>query len=77
MNKVLFFANLKDITGQDTVEMDLVNKTVAEAKQLILEKYPTLPLNNVMTAVSEEFAMDTDVIKENEDVAFIPPVSGG
>lgn len=77
MNKVLFFANLKDIVGQETLQLDLKDKTVAQVKELLLKQYPTLPLNNCMTAVNEEFAMDTDIIKENEEVAFIPPVSGG
>ena len=77
MNKVLFFANLKDIVGQESISLDLKDKTVAQVKELLLEQYPTLPLDNCMAAVNEEFAIDTDIIKENEEIAFIPPVSGG
>ncbi|MEM5590905.1 MoaD/ThiS family protein [Niallia circulans] len=30
-----------------------------------------------MVAVNEEFAMDEDIVEENDTIAFIPPVSGG
>ena len=30
-----------------------------------------------MTAVNEEFAQDDEVIQAGDEIAFIPPVSGG
>lgn len=37
----------------------------------------SLSLQGVMVAVNEEFAMDEDIVEENDTIAFIPPVSGG
>ena len=30
-----------------------------------------------MTAVNEEFVQDDEVIQDGDEIAFIPPVSGG
>lgn len=77
MNKVMFFAHLRDAVGEESVSFDFDGKTIAEAKTLINEKYPMLKLDTVMTAVNEEFAANDEVIKAGDVIAFIPPVSGG
>lgn len=77
MNKILFFASLKEEIGQETIYIDAKEKTIGEIKELLLVSYPTLRLEGVMIAVNEEFALDEDLIKADETIAFIPPVSGG
>ncbi|WP_318506697.1 molybdopterin converting factor subunit 1 [Bacillus sp. T3] len=77
MNKVMFFAHLRDSVGEDFVSLELTGKTVAEVKALVAEKYPVLKLESVMTAVNEEFAGNDEVIGAGDVIAFIPPVSGG
>jgi len=77
MNKILFFAHLRDVVGSESIEEEAKGKTVAELKKNILEKYPALNLDNVMTSINEEFSTDDEVIHEEDVVAFIPPVSGG
>ena len=77
MSKILFFAHLRDEVGQDSIEMDVAGKSVAELKQYVAETYDIQKLDSVMVAINEEFATNDEVIKENDTVAFIPPVSGG
>lgn len=77
MNKVLFFAHLRDAVGEESIEMDASGKTVAEIKQEIAQKYDIQKLDSVMTAVNEEFAGNDDRIKDGDTIAFVPPVSGG
>lgn len=77
MNKILFFAHLRDAVGQEEVELDVKGKTVAELKQLITDKHEAVNLDNVMTAINEEFASNEEMINEGDTIAFIPPVSGG
>jgi sulfur-carrier protein len=77
MNKVLFFAHLRDAVGEDFLRLDAAGKTVAELKAELSSKYELPKLETVMTAVNEEFAQDDEVIQEGDEVAFIPPVSGG
>jgi sulfur-carrier protein len=52
-------------------------KSVAELKLELASKYDLPKMDTVMTAVNEEFAQDDEIIQEGDEVAFIPPVSGG
>jgi molybdopterin synthase sulfur carrier subunit len=77
MNKVLFFAHLRDAAGEESVMLDAAGKTVAELKAEIIEKYKLPKIETVMTAINEEFAPDDEIIQPGDVIAFIPPVSGG
>ena len=77
MNKVMFFAHLRDLVGEESIKLDAVGKTVAELKEIIVEKYAVSKFDTVMTAINEEFAANDEIIKDGDEIAFIPPVSGG
>lgn len=76
MNKVMFFAHLRDSVGEEFVNMEAAGKTVAQLKTEIAEKYG-LKMETVMAAINEEFAGNEELIQDGDVVAFIPPVSGG
>lgn len=44
---------------------------------LTLKKASLGSLDGIMIAVNEEFAKDEKVIGEHDEIALIPPVSGG
>lgn len=77
MNKVLFFAHLRDAVGEEYLSIDASGKTVAELKAELSSKYDLPKMDTVMTAVNEEFAANDEVIRAGDEIAFIPPVSGG
>jgi molybdopterin synthase sulfur carrier subunit len=77
MNKVMFFAHLRDIVGEEFITIDAEGKKVAQVKELIVEKYNVTKFDTVMTAINEEFATNDEIIKAGDEIAFIPPVSGG
>ncbi|MEH7490948.1 molybdopterin converting factor subunit 1 [Neobacillus niacini] len=77
MNKVLFFAHLREAVGEEFLKIDASGKTVAELKAELVRNYNLSKLDSVMTAVNEEFAQDDEVIQDGDEIAFIPPVSGG
>ncbi|UII55806.1 molybdopterin converting factor subunit 1 [Cytobacillus spongiae] len=77
MNKVLFFAHLKDAIGEESVMMEAKGLMVAELKQKLKSQYNIQSLDVVMTAINEEFASDEELIQDGDVIAFIPPVSGG
>lgn len=77
MNKILFFAHLRDVMGKDFVCLELSGKTIAEVKEILVETYPALKLDSGMAAINEEFARNEDIINAQDEIAFIPPVSGG
>ncbi|EFV78018.1 molybdopterin converting factor [Bacillus sp. 2_A_57_CT2] len=76
MNKIMFFAHLRDRVGEESLTKDVSGKTISELKQMLEENYG-LKLDSVMAAVNEEFASHDEVIQDGDTIAFIPPVSGG
>ncbi len=77
MNKVLFFAHLRDAVGEEFLKIDAAGKTIGDLKAELAIQYDLPTLDTVMTAVNEEFAQDDEVIQDGDEIAFIPPVSGG
>jgi len=76
---VLAFGIAKDIFGGSVVEVNLAeNATVATLKTTLEGQYPRLKqLSSVMIAVNNEYADATSVLEQRDEVAIIPPVSGG
>jgi len=78
--KLLLFAVLSDIVGDSTREIEVAEGTRAidvwrdlRAKHPQLEPYERPPF----TAVNEEYVDSETVLSQGDEVAFIPPVSGG
>ena len=77
--KVLFFGISTDLIGAKSISFSILpNTTVSEFKILIQEKYPQLSqINSYAIAINESYASNETVLKEDDIVAIIPPVSGG
>jgi sulfur-carrier protein len=78
--RVLFFAQLKDVTGCDAVE--LAPPSPLNREQLwtmLLEKFPGLRghRGNVRLTRNWEYADAGAQFADTDEVALIPPVSGG
>ncbi|MFB6455487.1 molybdopterin converting factor subunit 1 [Chitinophaga sp. Hz27] len=75
---LLLFGVTKDITGVSQMELPAGIHSVGELKQWLLQDYPGISrLNSLMIAVNKEYAADTQVISPLDEIAVIPPVSGG
>ncbi len=76
---VLAFGITRDICGQRRFTLDLPEKTSSDALLAILqEKYPPLrQLSSLLVAVNESYADPGHVLADGDEVALIPPVSGG
>ena len=77
--KVLAFGIAKDIFGGSVVEVVLPeNGTTQNLKQSLEERYPRLKhLISYLVAVNNEYASDESLLTETDEIAIIPPVSGG
>jgi molybdopterin converting factor subunit 1 len=77
--KILTFGIARDIVGGSTFSFTITEgSTVAQLKQALLDHYPTFgSLSSLLIAVNEEYGDDETVIYEQDDIALIPPVSGG
>lgn len=77
--KILAFGIAKDIIGNRTIELDLPDSlSVADLKEHLVEKYPDFyKLRSLALAVNQEYADDSILIEDRDEVVIIPPVSGG
>ncbi len=74
--KVKYFASLKQSLGRSEEQMELDNgMTVSELWQQ-LSGNELLP-EKIMTAVNMEYVKSDTVLKQDDEVAFFPPVTGG
>jgi molybdopterin synthase sulfur carrier subunit len=77
---VLFFAQLKDVTGCDSTELALPSPAGCDRLwAALLEKFPGLRAHrgNVRLARNWEYAGAGAQFTDADEVALIPPVSGG
>ena len=78
--KALFFATCRDIVGDKELQLELEEGCiVGDLKSKLIAKYPSLAtVNEVLSiAVNSEYVDNNIVLHSGDEVAFIPPVSGG
>lgn len=77
--QILLFGIARDIVGKSRLELDTNQPLdVTSFKKLLKDKYPKMNhLSYFKVAINQEFADDHQILKEGDEVALIPPVSGG
>ncbi len=78
--KVKFFAALRDRVGAAEVIKDMPEGcTVGELWKAMQQDYPRLAGVDMklLFAVNREYVKSGEILKENDEVVFVPPVSGG
>jgi molybdopterin synthase catalytic subunit len=77
---VLFFGMLKDITGTPEDSVDITEgETLAAVFDRCASRAPALARarSGVVPARNQQFAKWTDTAADGDEIAFLPPVSGG
>lgn len=82
MVNVLFFAQLKELLGSGGMNLDIVTPcTVNDVKTALIEHNQTwagqLNQATIMCAVNQTMVEGTHPVKDGDEVAFFPPVTGG
>ncbi len=77
--KILAFGIAKEIVGARKGEMDVTEEaTISQVKEALSERFPKFEsLRKFSIAVNENYQEDHYVIQEGDELAIIPPVSGG
>jgi molybdopterin converting factor subunit 1 len=78
--KVKFFAILRERAGTAEVTKELEEGgTVAQLWQALQQDYPKLAVPGVrlLYAVNQNYVVPDHVLKDRDEVVFVPPVSGG
>jgi molybdopterin synthase catalytic subunit len=78
---ILLFATLKDAVGLNRLEVSLPGElgTLQTVREMLKSQYPTLGerLDSAVASINQEFAFEGESVKEGDEIAFFPPVSGG
>ncbi len=80
---VRLFASLKEIAGKDRISLHLSSEegimTVGDLKKKISEVYPSIQSLKIpfAVAINGAVANDKSVLNDRDEIALLPPVSGG
>ena len=77
---IKLFASLRQAMNSDKIVIDIDNEiTVSHMKKIVFETFPNLKKLNIpfFVAVNYKLAKDSSIIKPKDEVALIPPISGG
>jgi len=77
--RILLFGIVKDIVGDDKLDIKLdFPKNVGDLKKYLIKKYPELGnLSSIAIALNNEYATEEMTLTIEDEIAIIPPVSGG
>jgi molybdopterin synthase sulfur carrier subunit len=78
--KVRFFAQLRDLIGSDTLDVDLTNgATVSDLLEQIYKRFPAFRSHDksILVAAGLEFVDRNYKLKRGDEISIMPPVQGG
>jgi molybdopterin converting factor subunit 1 len=76
--RVLYFGVLKDVMGVQATVMEVAEgSSVAELLAVHRGLATAFVWDSIAVAVNQEYARAGDVLKDDDEVALLPPVSGG
>ena len=82
MATLLYFGRLSDVTGKTSEDLQLPDGvgTAGELRIWLDQRFEaegSLLEPTVRVAVNNEISFDTDPIRNEDEIAFMPPVGGG
>ena len=81
--EVLFFASLRDATGTDRVRLEIseplpLDVFLPKLTSVVGESgVAALSAENVRIAINQEMIRGSATVQDGDEVAFMPPVTGG
>ena len=77
---ILLFARLREIAGESVMVRNVPANSTARALWTgLLQDFPEFDAytGSVSTASNDEYAQMGSIVSDGDEVAFLPPVSGG
>ena len=74
--KVRYFASLKELIGRSGDEVEFINITSVADVWNQANSDKALP-DNILAAVNMEYVEFDSPVRDGDEVAFFPPVTGG
>lgn len=76
----LYFASLRELAGVPSEALELpAGATIADAVEVLRARHPALPpmTGAFRLALNQAFARPADPLADGDELALLPPVSGG
>lgn len=77
---VRFFALFRELAGMDSMDLEVEpGLTLGDLKPVVTQRFPRLAASfmSAATAVNGNYSSDGVPLKPGDEVAFLPPLSGG
>ena len=71
------FGQVKEVVGKGEFRVEEEMQNVKSLREYLSDKYPAITWSSVAFAVNKQYAEDQAPLCQNDEVALIPPVSGG
>lgn len=74
------YASIKDVLGKDRIDIDWTkNMTVGDLRKQLDASYPILSIVNARFSISvnRKPVDDSELIRNTDEIAVLPPISGG
>ncbi|MBE17568.1 MAG: hypothetical protein CMH79_02290 [Nitrospinae bacterium] len=78
--KVKCFAWAFEVTGSEEIEIEIKESAkVSDLRECLSQKYPQFSgrMESIAVSINQEFAGEGSIISASDEIALIPPISGG
>jgi sulfur-carrier protein len=81
MIKILFFAQTRELIGEDGCQVDAIYSTVEDLRRALSLRDGKWALalepERLLVAVNQTIVSMDSILSDHDEVAFFPPVTGG
>ncbi len=75
---IYFFATHREAVGAREMTLQVAEgTTVGDVWEMLRQRYPKLRTTRPAAAINQEYAEPDTLVHDGDEIAFIPPVSGG
>lgn len=75
--KLKYFGMIAEAVGKENEEFDFAYSSVEELDKVLKNQYAKLSSMNYKIAVNQSFVEPSVLLKENDEIALLPPFAGG
>jgi molybdopterin synthase sulfur carrier subunit len=76
-SKLIYFGMIAEVLGKTHEVMPVSGLTILQLKEKLEETYPVLVEKNYQFAVNQELVDANHKLQGTEEIALLPPFSGG